>query len=238
MNPLAAIVDLILPRVCHVCGTRLLRREEFICGDCAARLPSTGYERYWVNGAGGVNSDLNPMERRFAGQLPLDRACAPFFYTRDSALASLIHDFKYRGFSRLATVMGHLGASALLASGLFEGVDILLPVPLHWTKRLRRGYCQTELIALGISEATGVPVGTHLKAARPHRTQTSLTAEQRLANTKGVFLVADPASLEGKTVMLVDDICTTGATLLSAGWALTASLRDNVRIRIFTLGVV
>lgn len=237
MNPFSALLDVLIPRECHVCSTSLLDSEEFICTGCRSKLPFTGYEKYWSNRS-GPNSDLNPMERRFAGQIPLVRACAPFFYTRDSSLASMIHDFKYRGFSRLATTLGRIGAEALVHSGLFTGVELLLPVPLHWIKRLRRGYCQTEMIAEGISQATGIPIGTQLHADRSHRTQTSLTSEQRIANTRGVFSVRQPESLKGRHVMLVDDICTTGATLLSAAGALATSLENDVSISIFTLGVV
>lgn len=237
MNPFSALLDLVIPRDCHVCSDRLLDSEEFVCSSCMSRLPVSGYERYWANKS-GVNTDLNPMERHFAGQLPLEHACAPYFYNRSSSLAALIHDFKYRGFSRLAARLGRTGAQSLLHSGLFDGVDFLLPVPLHWTKRLRRGYNQTELLAQGVSDVTGIPLGRHLVAARPHRTQTSLSSERRIANTRGVFRVEAPAQLSGKHVMLVDDICTTGATLLSAGEALVGAVGGDIKISIFTLGVV
>lgn len=236
MNPFAALLNLIIPRECHICGARLLADEAFVCSPCVGRLPATGYASYWAN-KGTLNADLNPMEQRFAGQLPLDHACAPFFYTRDSSLASLIHDFKYRGFSRLATTLGALGAETLKHSGLFDGIDILLPIPIHWTKRLKRGYNQSELIARGVSQTMDIPLGNHLVASRPHRTQTSLSAEQRIANTKDIFRIRRPLELEGKSIMLVDDICTTGATLLSAGEAVARAV-PSARISIFTLGVV
>lgn len=236
MNLLKSLVDLFLPPVCHICNSRLLDDEEFICSACRDALPSTGYENYWTNKT-APNRDLNPMEQRFAGQIPMIHAVAPFFYTRDSSLASLVHDFKYRGFSRLATTLGHIGSKRLENSGFFNDVDIILPIPLHWIKLWKRGYNQTEKIALGISRATGIPVGTNLKARRHHRTQTSLTAEQRIANTAGIFRIDRPEEIEGKTVMLVDDICTTGATLLSASEALTSAC-PGVRLKLFTLGVV
>lgn len=239
MNPFAALIDLIIPKECHLCGSRLIGAEEFVCAACADRLPRTHYEKYWENPREEKpNADLNPMEQRFAGQLPLLRACAPFFYSRDSSLASLVHDFKYRGFSRLAVTMGRIGAEALLDSAIFEGVDLILPVPLHWTKKIKRGYNQTELIAAGISQATGIPVANNLKARKPHRSQTSLSSQQRIENTRGIFTIERPRELEGSTVLLVDDICTTGATLLSAGETVAASTNHNVSISIFTLGVV
>lgn len=222
----------------------MLDREDFVCGPCLDRLPRTNYERYWAPKAEDQtlpsrhNTDLNPMETRFAGQLPMLRACAPYFYTRDSALASLVHDFKYRGFSRLAVTLGEAGAKAMLPVGLFDGVDIILPVPLYWSKLIKRGYNQSEMIARGLSRATGIPLGRHLRARKPHRTQTSLTAAQRIENTKEIFRIDHPEQLSGKTVLLVDDICTTGATLLSAGEALARSTNHNVRISLFTLGVV
>lgn len=236
MNPFSLLLDLFIPRECHICGDSLLKSEEFICEGCLRKLPATGYERYWTNRK-GVNTDLNPMEQRFAGQIPLERAIAPFFYTRDSALASLIHDFKYRGFSRLASHLGREGAQRLRDTGFFDSVDFIIPIPLHWRKKLKRGYNQAAMIAQGISDITGIPVSETLKAIKPHRTQTSLTAEQRIQNTRGIFKVLNPELLQGKTILMVDDICTTGATILSACEEMVKSIGE-VRIKIFTLGVV
>ena len=236
MNPFSAITDLILPRECHICERKLLPDEDFVCSICVGKLPVTGYDKYWTDKT-KPNSDLNPMEQRFAGQIPLRHACAPFFYTRDSSLASLVHDFKYRGFSRLAVTLGRIGAESLKDTGFFDGIDLILPIPLHWTKKWKRGYNQSEMIARGISDVTGIPVGFQLKARKPHRTQTALSSEQRIANTKDVFRLKDPRQLEGKKLLLVDDICTTGATLLSAGETIATSLKDT-ELSLFTLGVV
>ena len=237
MNPLSALLNLFLPRECHVCGSRLLESEKFVCGDCVGELPYTGYDNYWNNDS-GINTDLNPMEQRFAGHVLLGHACAPFFYSRDSALASLIQDFKYRNFPSLAVTLGRIGASRLSVSMLFDGVDLLLPVPLHRTKRRRRGYNQSEKIAEGVSEVTGIPLGDQLVARKAHRTQTSLSAERRFENTLNVFGVERPETLRGKHIMLVDDICTTGATLLAAARAVTENVGRETKISFFTVGVV
>lgn len=232
------LIDLFLPRTCHVCGTRLTKSEHFICHPCAQNLPLTRYDTYWRNAdPTRPNSDINPMETRFAGQLPFIHACAPYFYTRDSALAQLVHDFKYRGFSRLAAELGRMGAETLKDSGFFDDIDILLPVPLHITKRYRRGYNQSAMIAEGVSRATGIPVGKNLVARRSHRTQTALNAMERLENTRGVFKIKKPGELSGKAILLVDDICTTGATLIAAGEAVLAGA-PSASLSFFTLGVV
>lgn len=236
MNPFAALLNLLIPRICHICGTQLLDDEEFVCSSCMGSLPLTGFEKYWTNKS-GPNTDLNPMEQRFAAQIPLQHACAPYFYSRDTTLASLVHDIKYRNFPGLGTALGRLGAETLLDSGLFAGVEMLLPLPLHWFKKFKRGYNQSEMIARGVSKATGIPIGHHLSARKPHRSQTSLSAEQRRINTKDVFTVNDAGALAGRHVMIIDDICTTGATLLAASEVMTKAVPD-IKISLFTIGVV
>lgn len=220
------LINLLLPPECHVCGTRLAPHERFICSVCLSALPRTGYHRL----------PMNPMEERFAGQFPFLRASGHFFYSRDSALSSLIHDMKYRHFPDIGTTLGRLAASELFPTGFFEGADVIVPVPMHFLKQARRGYNQTHKIAEGISEATGLPVCHALKATRSHRTQTSLTREQRLANTESLFTVARKEEIEGRGILLVDDICTTGATITAAANAILSAIPEST-ISLFTIAV-
>ena len=234
MNPLKLLVDLIIPRKCHICGEKLGQGEDFICLPCETELPRTAFHNYWKNTT-GPNTDLNPMEERFAGQIPLVRATSLFFYTRDSAPAQLVHDFKYRGFPNLAEKLGTLAARELSPTGFFDGIDCICPIPLHRLKHHRRGYNQTEMIAQGVSKVTDIPLSTSLKAVKGHKTQTSLSREERIANTKDVFGVRNPELLEGKTILIIDDICTTGATILSAAHAIEKAC-PSARFSILTLG--
>lgn len=234
MNPFSALVDLIIPRICHICEEKLIKGEQFICLECRSRLPKTNFQNYWQNKT-APNSDLNPLEECFAGQIPLGRGTAFLFYTQGSITAQLVHDFKYRNFPSLARWLGSLAAEEIMPTGFFADIDAILPIPLHWRKLMKRGYNQSERIAEGVAEKTGIPVLRNLIAKKGHRTQTALSAEQRARNTKGIFHIKNPEELSGKHLLIIDDICTSGATILSASNQLLKQC-NNIKISILTIG--
>ena len=116
-----------------------------------------------------------------------------------------------------------LYAAELQASGVLADIDVLLPVPMHWLKRMRRGYNQAEEVARGLGAVTGIPVGDNLVARRGHSTQTHLSQHDRAANISGRFSVVAPDELADLNVMVVDDIITTGATMIEAARALAST---------------
>ncbi len=223
---LTDILNFVFPATCHVCDGSLAPHERFACSHCLNILPRTGFHR----------RPLNPMEERFAGHFPFEHATGHFFYTRDSALSILIHDMKYRHFPAIGEMLGELVAQELFTSGFFNEMDMIIPMPMHFLKQASRGYNQTHHIAKGISRATGISIAYNLKASHPHKTQTSLTPDQRRLNTTGIFTVEKPDQLAGKNILLVDDICTTGSTLSSAGKILTDA-SPSIKLHILTLGV-
>lgn len=219
------MADVLFPPVCHICGNTLSEHERFACTHCLHSLPRTGYHC----------RRPNPMEERFAGIFPFERATGHFFYTRDSALSQLIQDMKYRHFPSIGDMLGFLAASELYATGFFNSIDLIVPVPMHFLKQARRGYNQVTRIVEGISKATGIPVDESLKAVRTHRTQTSLSRENRLANTEGLFKARCADTLTAKGILLVDDICTTGATIISAAEAIWKA--SPASLSVMTIGV-
>lgn len=221
---LRALIDFLFPPLCHCCGNLLTRQEKFICTDCIARLPRTLYHR----------RSPNNMELRFAGLFPFQKATAFCFYSRDSHLAQLIQDFKYRGMGEVATRLGEVLGNELFLTGWFDSIDVIVPVPMHWIKEAKRGYNQANLLASGISKATNIPLSNLLKAHRPHRTQTAMNLEQRRSNTNGIFKVKSPHLLEGKHILIVDDVCTTGSTITNAAETLLNSCAD-IQISILSL---
>ncbi len=222
-----SLLHYLFPPTCHLCGEIISSETDSpICAPCLANLPRTLYHA----------RRGNPMEMRFAGKFPFERATGHFFYSSKSELSQLIQDLKYRHFRRLAKFMGHTVGSELLPSGFLSEIDAIVPIPIHFLKKARRGYNQTEEIADGLSKATDIPVIKIIKATRPHQTQTSLSADQRLSNLKDVFTFSPVENMNTKHILLLDDICTTGATLCSAATVI-ASQRPDIKISLLTLGV-
>lgn len=229
------MLDYILPRECHICGNKLVEsndsedpysEERFICTACHSRLPRTHYHR-------SVN---NPMEQRFAGIVPFERASGHFFYTPNSEMAQLIHDFKYRKFPGLARHLGLIMGTELAITPFFGDAEYVMPIPLYFTKKAQRGYNQSEYIANGFAEATGLKISLDLRAIRPHKSQTSLSHQQRHDNTRGIFKLRNPDIYHGKHIIILDDVCTTGATLTSAAETILAEVPD-VRISLLSMAV-
>ena len=105
-------------------------------------------------------------------------------------------------------------ASELDNEGFFDGMDAILPVPMYAWKQVRRGFNQAEEIAKGISDVAGIPVWHNLTAIRPHQSQTTRNAVERAANAAGIYAVVEADRLDGRHVLIVDDVITTGSTIL------------------------
>lgn len=216
-----SLPDALLPRLCPVCGCSLVRGERLMCVRCLMQVPRTRMH---------LNPDNSIVARLARPGLRLELAAAWMEYRRDSPYAALVRDAKYRHMPHLAREAGRVFAAEMAADGCADAladIDVLLPVPMHWSKLLRRGYNQSEEIALGIGAAAGIAVGDNLRASRPHRTQTRRSAAERLGNVKGIARVRYASELEGLHVAVVDDVVTTGATMADALRALQAEARPR-----------
>ena len=196
---------LFFPEVCPVCGKALVEGEETLCLECDAAMPRTMFH---------LDSDNQLYYRLVSQHIPLVHAAAMFHYRGGNPYARLVTLTKYNNRPQLGYELGRKYAAELMPAGFFEGVEMLVPVPMHWWKELRRGYNQAMEIARGISAVTGLPVAEALSASS-HGTQTRRNAYQRLLNARKTYRVADTAAIAGRHVMLVDDVITTGATMVS-----------------------
>lgn len=225
MNLWTDIVEFFFPRLCLSCGRKLLLAEEGLCISCLAGLPYTKLG----------NIPGNEMEKCFWGRFPVVRASSLFYYAKGGNVALILYAMKYHGRKKLCRNMGRLMAGELLASGFFEGIDYLLPVPLYRTRLRQRGYNQSELLARGISEVTGISLCTDaIVRSRNNATQTHKSGYARWKNVEGLFQpTVNAPKLEGKHILLVDDVLTTGATLIACADAL--SELKSIRISVLTL---
>ena len=226
MNWITRILDFISPRLCVVCGQRLAPTERSLCSVCLFHLPRTDFHQKPLD---------NPMAQLFWGLAPIEKAAALFYYHPHSETAQLVYRLKYNNRPDIGEDIGRVMANELQAANFFSDIDVLLPVPLA-SKRLRqRGYNQSEQLAKGISDITQLPIVTKaLRRKHFQQSQTTLNRWQRQENVEDTFWLKDGSQLQDKHVLLIDDICTTGATLISC--ANTLKDIEGIRISVLTLG--
>ncbi len=202
------IADVFFPKVCPVCSRHLADGERYVCSVCLAMMPRVQKD--------GMHCP--EVEKMLLGCRLVERAVSMFEYSRSSPYSGILKDVKYHNSPTIAKSLAQSFAAELKGSGFFDGIDIIVPVPLHSQKLAKRSYNQSRFIADGVSAVTGIPAADAIVAVKPHKTQTHRSTADRHKNVEGVF-VAKP-TVSGKRVLLVDDVITTGATVTACGDAL------------------
>ena len=206
-----------------VCNELLSPQERDICLDCMSKLPKI------------EKLHLEEIEKVFWGKVEIERATSYIYYHKNSPYNNVIHYLKYKNRPEPGERLAFIAAKEIAETGFFDGIDAIIPLPLSKKKLKERSYNQCDYIAAGISRATGIPV---LKGAvvrtTANETQTHKNRDERWKNVEGIFALDRPQDIEGKHVLLLDDILTTGATLASCAKTIQAGC--NCRISVFTLG--
>ena len=172
---------------------------------------------------------------RLAGIFPFENATSYAYFREGGLLQELIHLLKYSGKEKIGHWFGERLGLAIQAVGWQP--NVVMPVPLHKRRQAKRGFNQSESISIGIGQALNIPVVTNalLRVKNTH-TQTDKTREERLKNVEGAFSLQNPENLEGKHVLLIDDVLTTGATIESV--AKEVHKVHSIRISVATIGLV
>lgn len=202
------IAHLLFPHCCMGCNAVLEHRKEILCYACSRLLPRTNFE----------NQEGNPLEKSFYGRIPIASATAAFYFSRESILHQLLVSLKYKQHQELGWFLGRLLGYQLSKASRFQEIDLLIPLPLHPNKLKFRGYNQAALIAAGIQSVW------QKKLVLDAVIRTGFSESQTVSNRvhrwqkmQGVFQLANPQTIQGKKVLLIDDVATTGATLEACG---------------------
>ena len=203
--------------------------EEVLCVRCQADLPRVRT----------VSFEENDIARIFWGLVPIEKGISFFHYTPHSPHSRILFELKYHNHPEVGKTMGRMMAEELKATSFFDGIDLIVPIPLSRKKKRQRGYNQSDWIAWGlslihISEPIGIPTDTtSVVRTKSNPSQTTLDHRQRRENVRDIFAVRHPESLEGRHILLVDDVITTGATMLSCAEAIARACR--VRFSVLSL---
>ncbi len=203
---------LFFPELCAACEKDLRSGEMVLCTGCIVRLPRTGHEA----------SAGNSLEQLFYGKVNLVAAVAFYHFRKGGHVQQLAHLLKYDGRQDVGVFVGKMIGQALMESERFTLIDQVIPVPLHPSRLRKRGYNQAACISEGIAAVTGwthFPQG--LQRLRASDTQTRKQRFERFVNVDGIFRVTDPPQHQGKRILLVDDVVTTGSTLVACAEALS-----------------
>ena len=212
---IVALGDLVMPRVCLACGCRLGMRERHLCLSCAADVP---YTRFWLAPHNPLADRFNAVLERHRGTEPMDYAYAAALLYYKGAYRSIPRALKYQGDLAAGHHYGALLGRRLAAAPHFADIDLVIPVPLHWTRRRSRGYNQAEILARALVDGFRASprllpeVRTDLLVrARRTRTQTRVSVDQKARNVASAFQVparfSPWARLVSTLMQLVRPLC-------------------------------
>ncbi len=227
------LTDLFLPRRCLVCGSALALHERYLCIDCLADLPRTGFSFL----------SRNQMADRFNSMFQDGDYCfatALFFYRASTGYRRITQSLKYNADFGAGKYFARKLGEEMASSVLYQEVDAVLPVPLHWTRRWSRGYNQAEVIARVLADCLGAELRKDILYRAKHtRSQATLSVGEKGTNVLGAFKVHRNRIMDAagySHILLVDDVFTTGATLYSCYSALRPF--TAARISVATLAAV
>lgn len=221
------LVNLFYPLHCHVCRIPLGAHEELgLCGSCLNAMRPAPWPRCPICAAPVDRTDDCCAACR-ARRPAFHRVDAAFVY--EGPVRELIHLYKYGRRTGPGRTLDELTAAFASANGILDGIDSIAFVPMHGWRLRRRGFNQSEAIAASLARRSGISLAGVLTKCRRTRAQNELAREERLVNLTGAFTARSGERVAGGSVLLVDDVMTTGATLDACAAALRAAGARTVK---------
>ncbi len=196
--------DLIFPDCCISCNNALLKGEKSICVVCMAALPRTHFHSH----------EDNFLVQKFWGRVPLKYGLAYLHFSKGGKVQNIIHHIKYKGANKAATILGNWYGHDLYKANYGDKFDLIVPVPLHKSKLIKRGYNQSACFAQGLSEGLSIDYSEGVLARiKEQDSQTKKGKHDRWSNVKEIYQLKETADIQNKRILLADDVATTGATI-------------------------
>jgi ComF family protein len=209
-NIFSDFIALFYPRYCFGCKDALVKGEDTLCTRCILQLPKTNYHL----------ADTNPIKEKLFGRLPVEHALAFLKFRKTGIVQHLLHELKYNNHPEIGVLLGRIFGRELKQNQI-DQFDLIIPVPLHRSRKRKRGYNQSAKFAEGLSQSLGIPWDESISLRTSSTaTQTKKNRVERWDNVKDVFAVHQD-KVRGKRILLVDDVITTGATIEACGHHLT-----------------
>lgn len=204
LNYLDNMLCLFYPSLCLACERKDVSRKQILCIKCEDKLPRTNFHQF----------KENEFTQRFWGRIPLETASSLYIFEKENKTQKLIHNLKYEGKQKVGILVGQVLGDLLKKSPNYQDIDLIVPIPLHRKKERQRGFNQSDVFAQGLSEGMEIPwQRDNLIRTKYTSSQTNKSRKERFENVMQAFHILYPEKLEGKHVLLVDDVLTTGATL-------------------------
>ena len=202
---LNTIFDFFLPRFCPGCNKKLSTQEKPVCGDCISSILIADEDRLQYE-----------FDRKFRSERMIENFYSKYVFETDKTLQHIIHALKYQRQFKLGILLGEILAEGI--NLLNWEIDLIIPIPIHHLKKAERGFNQSDFITKGLSKSLKIPYSTKsIKRIRYTESQTKLNPDQRANNVADAFKVGEKKKIRGKNILLVDDVITTGATILECG---------------------
>ena len=223
-RPIKDLLNVIFSPVCATCGETLVGDERILCIECISHIPYTDF----------ATTPDNQLELLLKDSWQHVNATSLMYFEKGEVSQKIIHNIKYYNNLRLAYHFGRELGRKIVDSHRFDDVDVIIPVPLHILRRLKRGYNQSHEICKGISSVFNRPIKSlTLVRTRYTETQTRKSHGERTKNVAGAFKLRGTKQLCGRHVLLVDDVITTGSTIRACRAALMQA--EGVRVSVASL---
>lgn len=218
------LVRLLFPHLCVSCMEKSIDRDQLLCVQCLIDIPYTDH----------FTNQNNKVIEHFYGRIPIEYGAALLYFGKASKVQNMLHNFKYRGIKseqNIGILLGRAIGRKLVESEYFNGVELMIPVPIYYKKREKRGFNQTELIANGILKEMEIEYSANvLVKLFDTETQTYKNRIDRMINVENTLGIRNKPLIQSKHILLVDDVITTGATLEASGKTLLENGASKISV--------